>query len=104
VIDRRDHVINLCEIKYSVKPFTIDKSYAEKPRNKIGLFREATRTRKSVFLTMITTYGIKQNAHSAALVQNSLTMDALFEKGCYLFTLATGLLEIPKSIRQQNHV
>lgn len=79
VIDRRDHVINLCEMKFSIKPFAIDKAYADELRNKIGLFREATATKKSVFLTMITTFGLEKNTHAASLVQNSLTMDVLFE-------------------------
>jgi uncharacterized protein len=80
VIDRRDHVINLCEMKFSIKPFTIDKKYADELRSKVGLFKELTKTQKSVFLTMITTFGLEQNLHAASLVQNALTMDILFEK------------------------
>lgn len=79
VIDRRDHVINLCEIKFSMNRFTIDKAYAEELRHKTGIFREVTQTSKSVFLTLITTFGLEPNAYAASLVQNSLTMDALFE-------------------------
>jgi len=79
LIDRRDQVINLCEMKFSIHPFTIDKRYAAELRNKIGVFRNETQTRKSVFLTMITTYGIKANQYSAGLVQNNLDMDCLFE-------------------------
>jgi len=79
VIDRRDQVVNLCEVKYSINPFTITKSYAENLRNKIGAFRSETKTRKAVFLTMITTFGLERNEHASALVQNELTMDALFE-------------------------
>ena len=78
VIDRRDQVINLCEMKYSVNPFSIDKRYVEELRNKIGVFRQETNTRKSVFLTMITTFGLKTNSYSAGLVQNDLRMDVLF--------------------------
>ena len=78
VIDRRDQVINLCEMKYSINPFSIDKRYGEELRNKIGAFRQETNTRKSVFLTLITTYGLKTNSYSAGLVQNDLRMDALF--------------------------
>ncbi len=78
VIDRRDHVINLCEIKFSLSPFTITKSYAEQLQQKISLFREDTDTSKSLHLTMITPYGVKQNSWAGALVQNELTMDALF--------------------------
>ena len=80
VIDRRDQVVNLCEMKYSINSFIIDKKYAEELRNKIGTFKYETKTKKSVFLTLITTFGIQQNSHSAGLVQNSLTMDILFNE------------------------
>lgn len=79
VIDRRDRTVNLCEVKFSVNSFSITKSYAENLRNKIGVFRTETKTKKSVFLTMITTYGVDKNKYSTALVQNEVTMDALFE-------------------------
>jgi AAA+ ATPase superfamily predicted ATPase len=78
VVDRRDQVINLCEMKFSINPFHIDKKYADELRNKIGVFKQETRTRKSVFLTIITTFGLKTNDHSAGLVQNDLSMDCLF--------------------------
>ncbi len=80
VIDRRDQVVNLCEMKYSINSFVIDKKYAEELRNKIGTFKYETKTRKSIFLTLITTFGVQQNTHSAGLVQNSLTMDVLFNE------------------------
>lgn len=79
LIDRRDQVVNLCEIKYSINPYAITKDYAAKLRNKIGTFKQETNTRKTVFLTMITTYGLVQNKHASALVQNEVLMDALFE-------------------------
>lgn len=77
VIDRRDGIINLCEMKFSVNPFTIDRKYDSILRNKAGVFRAETQTRKSVFLTMVTTFGIQKNAYSGN-VQNSLKMDILF--------------------------
>ncbi len=79
VIDRRDGVINLCEMKFSTGVFTIDKAYSAELREKISLFKSVTGTRKAVFLTMITTYGLAKNEHSGGLVQNELTMDVLFE-------------------------
>ncbi|MEZ4688040.1 MAG: ATP-binding protein [Bacteroidia bacterium] len=78
LIDRRDRVINICEIKFSMNPFTITNSYSENLRNKLGVFREVSQTRKSLFLTFITTFGIKENIHSNSLVQNSVTMEAFF--------------------------
>ncbi|OQX74091.1 MAG: hypothetical protein B6D61_11900 [Bacteroidetes bacterium 4484_249] len=41
-------------------------------------FKLETGTRKSVFLTMITTYGVQQIIHSTGLIQNELQMDDLF--------------------------
>ena len=79
IIDRRDRVINICEIKFSVKPFIIDKSYANTLQQKLWAFMEETGTTKTLFLTIITTFGLKENLHSRGLVQQSLDMNALFD-------------------------
>lgn len=78
VIDRRDQVINLCEMKFSINPFTIDKKYDAELRNKIAAFKKETATRKSVFMTMVTTFGLQKNNYAAGLIQNDIKMDALF--------------------------
>lgn len=77
LIDRRDHVINLCEIKYSEDEFTIDKDYEKKLRSKREVFRTATKTKKTIQVTMITTYGIKQNKYSS-MISSQVVMDDLF--------------------------
>lgn len=79
VIDRRDHVINLCEMKFSIAPYTITKSYADKLMQKISVFREETKTNKALHLTMVTTKGLKQNNWSINLVQNDLSMGIFFK-------------------------
>lgn len=79
VIDRRDQVINICEMKFSINQFTINKKYANELREKVRIFKEEVKTRKSVFLTMITTFGLTKNQYSTSLVQNDLTMDVLFK-------------------------
>jgi len=79
LIDRDDNVINLCEMKFSATPFRIDKKYAAGLAAKVRAFTSKTRTRKSVFVTFVTTYGVEGNAYSTQLVQNELEMDALFE-------------------------
>jgi hypothetical protein len=66
-------------MKFSINNFIIDGKYAEELRNKIGVFKTETKTRKSVFLTLITTYGLQQNSYSIGLVQNDITMNALFD-------------------------
>ena len=78
VIDRRDQAINLCEMKFSINKFEIDKKCDEDLRNKVGTFCTETKTRKSVFMTMITTFGLQNNQYSGN-VQQDLNMDILFD-------------------------
>ncbi len=77
LIDRRDRVINLCEIKFSGAQFEIKKEYDIKLKNKVEVFREATKTNKTIQMTMITTYGIKKNMYSN-YVGKEITLDDLF--------------------------
>ena len=58
--------------------FTITKSYASNLRNKISTFRQETATKKTIFLTFITTFGVTPNQYTMSLVQNGLTLDDLF--------------------------
>ena len=77
VIERRDRVINLCEIKFSRDAFVIDKSYDMVLRNKISSFVNSTKTKASIQLTMITTYGVKKTMYSG-LVTNEVTLEDIF--------------------------
>jgi hypothetical protein len=79
LFDRNDKCINLIEIKFSIKEFVIDKKYAEELKQKRWTFLENTKTKKSVFVTMLTTFGVKENEYYVGKVQNQINMDALFE-------------------------
>lgn len=78
IIDRNDQVINICEMKFSLSEFAIDAEYEQKLRNKKAIFIESTNTRKAVHLTMVTTYGLRQNSHSG-MIQSEITLDDLFK-------------------------
>lgn len=77
LIDRKDETINLCEIKYCNEIFEINKEYGNKLVNKVDTFIEETGTKKSVLLTFITTFGVKQNSYSD-IVQSEISLDELF--------------------------
>ena len=64
VIDRRDDIINLCEIKFSRLPFVITSQYADYLEERKELFRTVTKTRKSLRITMITLNGIKPGKYT----------------------------------------
>ena len=78
LIDRDDNVINLCEMKFYSTGFTIDKKYAADISRKVNAFIASTQTKKSIFVTFITTYGLVKNEYSNQLVQSELTIDHLF--------------------------
>ncbi len=77
LIDRPDNIINLFEIKYSKSEFVITKEYAEKLLYKKEKFIEVTKTKKTIFITMITPYGIKNNQYKN-IVNNELIIKDLF--------------------------
>ena len=60
LLDRADHCISLCEMKFSETEFVINKPYADLLRNKRDTFRNKTRTRKNLFMVMVTTQGVKR--------------------------------------------
>lgn len=78
LLDRNDHIINLFEIKFYNKSFTISKEYAMQLKEKMDVFEETTKTRKHLFLALITTFGLTPNEHSIGLVDQVLTLDDLF--------------------------
>ena len=75
VIDRRDRIINLLEIKFSEHEFDIDKKTSESLINKRECFRRNTKTKKALHLTLVTTYGCKGNRN---IIQSEVTLDSLF--------------------------
>ncbi|WP_074840980.1 AAA family ATPase [Succinivibrio dextrinosolvens] len=77
LISRRDHVTNLCEIKFSTGEYSIDKDYDLKLRNKVEAFRRDTNYKGTIQLVMITTFGLKKNQYSS-LIQNQIVLDDLF--------------------------
>lgn len=78
LVDRKDESINVCEMKYASEEFEITKEYAEKLNNKLSAFVKETGTRKSLLLTLVTSYGVKPNCYSG-IVQAEVRMDDSFE-------------------------
>lgn len=77
VIERGDHAINLCEMKYSAGEFAINKETDRVLRNKRTAFVAETGTKKALLQTMITTYGLKANLYSGN-VQSEVSAEDLF--------------------------
>lgn len=65
-------------MKYSDTPYIINRDYETNLKHKMWSFAEESKTKKTLRLVMVTTWGLKQNAYSGD-VANEVTMDALFQ-------------------------
>jgi len=81
VFDRPDGIVNLCEIKYCVSPFVIDKKYASVLLSREKIYSSATKTRKQIFHSMIVSGGLKKNVYSEEIVSSIATLKDLFDPG-----------------------
>jgi uncharacterized protein len=79
LIDRKDGIVNICEIKFSTKPFIVTKAYADNLQNKMMVFRTETDTNKALLLTIIAANGVAINQYSQIHVHDTLDMNALFD-------------------------
>ncbi len=77
IIERKDDVINLFEIKYYDTPYLITTAGLESLNKKKHDFIEKTKTKKSVQLSMIALNGVEENKNSNEL-QMILSGDDLF--------------------------
>ncbi len=77
LLDRRDGVVNVCEMKFCKGEYSISASYARELENKLALLQEETRIKKSLHLTLVTVSGVKRNENSH-LVQSQVGLDDLF--------------------------
>ena len=79
LFDRPDGTVTICEIKYSDRPFTIDKRYHHDLQSKIDVYKKYTKTKKHIFLAMITCSGLKPSKYVDEIVDQQTNLDVLFE-------------------------
>jgi hypothetical protein len=56
LIDRNDHSINICELKFYREEWLLTKVMATEMRHKIAHFKAVTQTKKQIFLTVISPF------------------------------------------------
>lgn len=78
IIDRNDQIVNLCEIKFYNKPFSINKNYKENLLHKYDSLQQVVDASKSIHLTLISSYGLKKNKYSS-MIQEEVTLNDLFK-------------------------
>ena len=77
LIIRNDHVVNLCEIKFTNEIYCVDKEeYLRLMHRQEALRKELPRS-MSIYPTLITTFGVKLNEYSRFFT-NTIALDDLF--------------------------
>ena len=77
LIERNDHVVNMCELKFYSRDFVVDKDYHNVLANRQGLLEETIPRGMIVHSTLVTTYGLKYNEYSGDF-DSVITMEDLF--------------------------
>ena len=78
IIERADMITNLCEIKYTNKPFTIDAAYEQQLLRKRDVYKEKTGTTHALKIIMISAKGLSGTTHTS-YIADVITLDDLFE-------------------------
>jgi len=77
LVIRDDRVVNLCEMKFLSKEYEPTNTDELTLRGRIATLQEKLSFRQTIHLTLITTVGLKHNAHSG-IFQKIVTLDDLF--------------------------
>lgn len=77
LIDRKDNVLNLCEMKFVGSEFEVDNDYDKKLRHRLQWMLDHINRKQSLQMTLVTTFGLKYGYHSG-MFQQVVTLDHLF--------------------------
>ena len=77
VIERKDDIINIVEVKFNSAPFVISQKYMDDINRKKEDFVNCTKTKSSIHITFVTLNGLEENSYSKE-VQSEITSDELF--------------------------
>jgi len=78
LINRKDNVVNMCEMKFYSEDFAVDKNYYRVLLSRVNALREHLPKKAIVHSTLVTTFGLKYNEYFG-IFQKVVTMDDLFK-------------------------
>ena len=78
LIDRKDEVVNLCEVKFTKNDYILTKKDNANLRMKQTVFKHVTKTKKAIVNTLITTYPAIQNKYYLEQIHSEVNFEDLF--------------------------
>jgi uncharacterized protein len=79
LIERGDNAINICEMKFYDGEYTLTDETVKKLQAKRNIFQEISKTKKQLFLTLITTNGLTNSKHNM-LIDMHIEANVLFNQ------------------------
>ena len=77
VIERKDGITNLCEMKCTSSPFAITKKYLDELISRREAYRESVKTADALHLTLVAAGGVARNEYYGE-IQSEVSLDDLF--------------------------
>ena len=78
IIQRKDNVVNMCEMKFYSDEFEVDKDYHLLLERRKKLLREKISKKATIHNTLITTFGLKKTNYFGDFI-SVVTIDKLFQ-------------------------
>lgn len=77
IIERADQIVNVCEVKYSLEEYDLDKEEYNKLVHRRNAFIKETGIRHTPWMTLITTEGLAKGKYSE-MIQSQVLLKDLF--------------------------
>ncbi|MBQ9306422.1 MAG: hypothetical protein IJ229_00745 [Clostridia bacterium] len=77
LVDRKDHVVNMCEMNFLSGPLSVDKAYYLKLLSRQTILAGKLSPKIVIYQALITTHGVTYNAYSG-IFSRVITLDDLF--------------------------
>ena len=77
VIERSDKVIDLCEIKFTDRPYVLSKREAELLSNRADVLMHSLKSRRTIEIVLISNQNAMRNMHYNSLINKNITLDDL---------------------------
>lgn len=77
VIERSDKVVDLCEIKFTDRPYALSKREAELFSNRMDVLLQSFKARRTIETVLISNQNAVRNIHYNGLINKNITLDDL---------------------------
>lgn len=78
LIERKDNIINMCELMFYNSTFTVNKDYYETLKESEVILSGSIPERTAIHTMLITTFGLEYNSYSS-IFSRTITMEELFK-------------------------